>query len=205
MSGGCGPAAALSLALLVLPPRPTPTPAEPDADGARVERPVRFVGPAPEMRKLAPLVGTWTFNERWAEPARYKRGSYEGEPGPGGSGTLIVSLGPGGFSLVADSDARNPMGSVTARRILAWDPGRRLYELDEIHSAFPGVLHLTGRFEAGDLVFRGTDTRTGTERSVRLVWKGLGRDAWTEDASEAPANGAFEPVVTTGFTRASPR
>ena len=206
MTGGCGPAAALSMALLVLPTRPTPTPAAtPGADETRIERPVRFVEPAPEMRKLAPLVGTWSFTERWTEPARYKRGLYEGEPGPGGSGTLTVSLGPGGFSLVGDYDARNPMGNVTARRILAWDPDRQLYELDEIHSAFPGVLHLTGRFEAGELVFRGTDSRTGAARSVRLVWKGLGQDAWTEDAAQAPTKGAFEPVLTTGFTRASPR
>ena len=205
MTGGCGPAAALSLALLALAPRPTPTPAEPDADDARVERPVRFVEPAPEMRKLAPLVGAWTFTERWTEPARYKRGVYEGEPGPGGSGTLTVSLGPGGFSLVADYDARNPMGNVTARRILAWDPDRRVYELDEIHSAFPGVLHLTGRFEAGDLVFRGIDSRAGAARSVRLVWKGLGQDAWTEEAAVSLRKGAFDPVVTTAFQRASPR
>jgi len=205
MTGGSGRAAALALALLAAPPRPTPPPSPTEADEPRSERPVRFVEPAPEMRKLAPLVGTWTFTERWTEPARYKRGVYEGEPGPGGSGTLTIALGPGGFSLIADYDARNPMGRVTARRILAWDPDRKLYELDEIHSAFPGVLHLTGRFEGGDLVFRGTDTRTGTARSVHLVWNGLGEDAWTEDASEAPRGKRFEPVATTAFTRSPAR
>jgi hypothetical protein len=208
MTGASGPAAALVLALLASPtptPRPTPRPAEPDADEKRVEHPVQFVEPSPQMRKLAPLVGTWSFTERWTAPERYKRGVYEGEPGPGGSGTLTVSLGPGGFSLVVDSDGTNPMGHVTSRRILAWDSDRRLYELDEIHSAFPGVLHLTGRFEEGDLVFRGTDARTGAPRSVRLVWKGLGQDAWTANASEAPQGGRFEPVVTAAFTRLSPR
>lgn len=205
MTGASGPAAALAFVVLALPAAPTPPPAEPDADEPRVERPVRFVAPAPEMRKLAPLIGAWTFTERWTEPVRYKRGVYEGEPGPGGSGTLNVSLGPGGFSLLADSEATNPMGHVTARRFLAWDPDRRLYELDEIHSAFPGVLHLTGRFENGDLVFRGTDTRTGTARSVRIVWKGLGADAWTEDVAEAHKDGRFEPVVTAAFARSSPR
>ena len=55
----------------------------------------------------------------------------------------------------------------------------RLYELDEIHSAFPGVLHLTGGFEKGDLVIRGKSLRTGKESAVRIVWKGLGQDAWT--------------------------
>jgi len=205
MTAASGPAAALILALLALPRRPTPPPAEPDAGEPRVERRVRFVEPAPEMRKLAPLVGTWSFTERWSEPERYKRGVYEGEPGPGGAGTLTVSSGPGGFSLVGDSEATNPMGHVTFRWILAWDPERRFYELDEIHSAFPGVLHLTGRFEGGDLVFRGSDERTGAACSVRLVWKGLGQDAWSEDAAEAPKGGRFEPVVTTAFTRPAAR
>ena len=203
MTGTFRPSAALALALLALPPRPTPPPAEPD-DGERVENPVPFVEPAPQMRKLAPLVGTWTFTERWAEPARYKRGNYGGEPGPAGSGTLTVVPGPGGFSLVAEYDARNPMGHVAARWFLAWDPERRLYELDEVHSAFPGVLRLTGRFEGGDLVFRGGDARTGASRSVRLVWKGLGRDAWTEDASEATKGSRFDLVVTVSYTRAAP-
>ena len=107
--------------------------------------------------------------------------------------------------MIADSDGRNPMGSVTVRRILAWDPDRRLYELDEIHSAFPGVLHLTGRFEKGDLVFRGTDERAGEARSVLLVWKGLGQDAWTSETSEAPRGGRFEPVMTSSFTRSAQR
>ena len=203
MTGTFGPPAALALALLAMPPRPTPPPAELD-DEQRVENPVPFVEPAPEMRKLAPLVGTWTFTERWAEPARYKRGKYGGEPGPAGSGTLTVSAGPGDFSLLADYDARNPMGHVAARWFLAWDPERRLYELDEVHSAFPGVLRLTGRFEGGDLVFRGTDARAEGPRAVRLVWKGLGRDTWTEDSSEAPKGGRFEPVVTRSLTRALP-
>ena len=203
MTGGLATSATLAL-LLALPPRVTPPPAAPD-DDERVERPVPFIEPAPQMRKLAPLVGTWTFTERWAQPERYKRGAYGGEPGPGGSGTLTVSPGPGGFSLVADYDARNPMGHVTAHWVLAWDPARGLYELDEIHSAFPGVRHLTGRFERGDLVFRGSDEWTGAVRSIRLVWKGLGQDAWTEETSEAPKGGRFEPVVTASLTHAASR
>ena len=96
------------------------------------------------------------------------------------------------------------MGHVTSRRILAWDPDRRVDELDEIHRASPGVLHLTGRFEEGELVLR-TDARTGAPRSMRLVGKGLRQDAWTEDTSEAPKKGRFEPVMTASFTCLSPR
>lgn len=185
------------------PLRPTATPvSKPDAeDQERAERPVRFVEPAQEMKKLSVLVGAWEFTESWTEPIRYKRGDYEGVPGEGGYGTVTVRPGPGGFSLLLDYDARNPMGHVTALAVLAWDPARRLYELDEIHSAFPGVLHLTGRFEKADLVFRGKGGRTGEERAVRLVWKGFGQDAWTAVLGAAEEGGRMERVWTMELRR----
>ncbi|HWZ86683.1 MAG TPA: hypothetical protein VN032_10805 [Thermoanaerobaculia bacterium] len=187
-------------------PRPTPTPVAPDGDAdERPGRPVRFVAPASEMRKLAALSGAWDFKETWREPARYKRGDYEGFPGAGGYGTLTVRPGPGGFSVLFDYEARNPMGHVTALEVLSWDPWRRLFELDEIHGAFPGVLHLTGRFEKGDLVFRGQDSRTGEVRAVRLVWKGLGEDTWRASWSAAGEHGRMEEVVAMELHRAPAR
>jgi hypothetical protein len=206
-------AAGLVLALaLGASPGPAPTPVLPpvagsasDDDAERVEHPVRFVEPAPEMRKLAVTLGTWSFTETWNEPTRYKRGQYEGLPGAGGYGTLTVRPGPGGFSILLDYDARNPMGHVTALAVVSWDPARRSYELDEIHSAFPGVLHLTGQFEKGDLVFRGQDARTGRKLRVRLVWTGLGQDAWTTRWSEAGEHGRMEEVVATELTRSPAR
>ena len=197
-------AAAIALCLGAAPNRPTPRPPE-SGEEEHAKPATRFAAPAPEIRKLGPLVGSWNLVEHWAEPARFKRGSYEGEPGPGGSGVLTVRPGPGDFSLVGDYEARNPMGHVTAVLLLSWDPNRRLYELEEIHSAFPGVLRLTGRFEKGDLVFRGQDARTGSARSVLLVWKGLGQDSWNSSASEAGAGGRMEPVVDTALLRSSPR
>ncbi len=185
-------------------PRPAATPApkaEPEEDEERAERQVRFAEPAPQMKKLAVLLGAWQLTEAWREPVRYKRGEYEGVPGEGGSGTLTVRPGPGGLSLVLDYDARNPMGRVTALAVLAWDPARKVYELDEIHSAFPSVLHLTGNFENGDLVFRGKSGRTGEESTVRLVWKGLGHDAWTATSSAAEKGGRMKRVWTMELSR----
>jgi hypothetical protein len=95
------------------------------------------------------------------------------------------------------------MGRVTALLVVAWDPARRAYDYAEIHGAFPGVLHLTGRFEGGDLVFRGEDARTGRRRSVRAVWKELGQNAWTIMWSEGEP-GRLEPVMTRRLRRAEP-
>lgn len=199
-------AAALALGLAAA-SRPTPTarpsPAARENDDAeRVEHPIRFVEPAPEMRKLAALVGTWDLEETWKEPTRYKRGEYEGYPGAGGHGTLTVRQGPGGFSVLLDYDARNPMGHVTGLAVLSWDPALRRYDLEQIHSVFPGVLHLTGGFEKGDLVFRGEDSRTGEKRAVRLAWKGLGGDLWQASASASENRGPMQEVVTMALRRA---
>ncbi len=92
------------------------------------------------------------------------------------------------------------MGRVTAVVVIAWDPRARVYDYAEIHSAFPGVLRLTGRFEGAELIFRGADARGGRRRSVRAVWKESGTDAWTVTWSEK-GRGRFEPVVTRTLSR----
>jgi len=197
-------ALAIALALLVpTPPRPrvTPPAALAEEDDERVEDAVRFEAPAPEMRKLDAVLGAWTFEETWVHPERYKRGLYEGLPGPGGQGTLTFRRGPGSFSIVGDDDAHNPMGRVAALLVVSWDPARKAYDYAEVHGAFPGVLHLTGRFKGGDLVFRGQDARTGESRSVRAVWRGLGKGSWTITWSEGE-RGRLEPVMTRTLRRA---
>ena len=94
------------------------------------------------------------------------------------------------------------MGPVTALVVIAWDPRIRAYDYAEIHSAFPGVLQLTGGFEGSDLVFRGEDSRGGRRRSVRAVWKETGPDAWTVTWSEKE-RGELGPVVTRTLSRAA--
>jgi hypothetical protein len=183
------------------PARATPPAASGEEDDDRVENAVSFVTPAPEMRKLDAVLGAWTFEETWAHPERFKRGAYEGLPGPGGHGTLTFRRGPGSFSVVGDDDAHNPMGRVAALLVVSWDPARKAYDYAEIHGGFPGVLHLTGRFEGGDLVFRGEDARTGKRRSIRAVWKELGHDSWTITWSEGE-RGRLEPVMTRTLRRA---
>jgi hypothetical protein len=191
----------LALSALAAPPRAgTAREQEPEQD-ARVENPVRFPEPAAQMRKLAFLVGSWEAEETWEEPRRYKRGAYDGYPASGGVATRTIQAGPGGFSLVWEEDSRNPMGHVTAKGTLSWDPVRRVYLLDRIHSAFPGTLRLTGRLSNGDLVFRGEDTSTGKPRPVRLAMKNPGPDGWTETLDAAEGRGTMKRVVTSRFRK----
>lgn len=95
-------------------------------------------------------------------------------------------------------DGRGPMGSYTTRSILAWDPERRTYVLDTVHSLFPGIARMNGGFEKGNLVLRGTDHRTGEKRAARLVFTGLSGAGWTESLESG------KPVVTTVFRPDAP-
>jgi hypothetical protein len=178
-------------------------PREAERDEERVERPVPFSPPAPQMRKLAFLVGTWELRETWNEPKRYKRGRYEGYPGEEGIGEEKIHQGPGNFSLLWDYEARGPMGHVTARAILSWDPARGVYDYFQVHSALPGALRLTGRLENGSLVFRGEDERTGEKTSVRLVIETPSTSGWTEIFEQQRRGGSMERVVTTVVRRAT--
>jgi hypothetical protein len=161
--------------------------------GEKVEGAIEYPAPAPEMRPVSVLVGRWEGEQTWAEPLRYKRGRYEGYPGPEGHVVRTVEAGPGGFSIVWTDDGRGPMGSYTVRAVLAWDPERRVYVLDTVHSLFPGVTRMTGGFEKGSLVLRGADPQTGEKRAARLVLAGLSGTGWTETLD------GEKPVVTTVF------
>ena len=172
-------------------------------DDERIENRVPFPGPSKELARLKPFLGTWRGEETWREPRRYKRGEYEGFPGPEGYLTRTVEPGPGELSFVFRDDGRGPMGGAQSSGLIGWDPVTRFYFLDSVSSVFPGILRLTGRFEDDDLVLSGDDTSTGEKRAVRLVVKGLGPDGWTEALSRRES-GRWEEVVRRRFGKAPP-
>jgi hypothetical protein len=162
---------------------------------------VVYATPSKELARLKPMVGTWRSDETWREPVRWKRGEYEGVPGPEGYVTRTVEPGPGELSFRFSEEGRGPMGSVQAAGLVSWDPVRRVYVLDSVSSVFPGIVRLTGAFHGADLVLSGEDTGTGRRRAVRLVLKDPGADGWTETLSEK-AEGRWAEVVTRRFRRA---
>lgn len=179
-------------------------PPDREEDEEKVERPIPFPDPSGEMRKLSFLLGTWEGAETWSEPKRYKRGRYEGYPGPGGHRTRRVEPGPGEFSLALSDDGRNPMGQVQTRGFLSWDPARKRYVYDQVVSVFPGILRLTGGFEKDALVLLGEDHVTGRKRAVRLSWSALTTEGFTETLEAAETGRRFETVMITRF-RKSPK
>ena len=175
---------------------------EKDEDHERVENRVVYAEPSKELARLRPLLGTWRSEETWREPSRWKRGEYEGRPGPDGYVTRTVEASPGDLAFSYREEGRGPMGGVQGRGLISWDPVRRVYLFDSVSSLFPGIVRLTGRFEGARLVLAGEDTGIGRRRAVRLVVEEIGADGWTETLSEKE-NGRWQEVVTRRFRRAS--
>jgi hypothetical protein len=169
----------------------------------KVERPIPYAAPAPEMRRITALLGRWTGRQSWREPLRYKRGKYEGYPGEEGHAVRSVEEGPGGLSLVWVEEGRGPMGAYEARGLLSWDPAAKAFRFDSVHSLIPGIQRLAGAFEDGALVFRGDDFSTGEKRALRVTWKDVSDAGFTELVEASERRATFRPVVTTTFRKES--
>jgi len=75
--------------------------------------------PGPEQQRLAPFVGTWTF-EGEAKP---------GPMGPGGkmTGTDRITWLPGGFFLQRSFQGKGPMGEMQGVEIIGYDAIKKTY------------------------------------------------------------------------------
>jgi hypothetical protein len=118
--------------------------------------------PAPEMKELKALVGTWTTDEQ-----------YEAGPmGPAGTGAGIntVRLGPGGFSILVDIRSKGSMGAFLGHGMYAWDADEKMYKGAWVDSMSPALPTQNGHKEGANLVFTGEVTMGGKKISVRDVW-----------------------------------
>src|SRR5438552_14517911 len=116
--------------------------------------------PAPEMKDLRDMIGTWTTEETF-EPSPWMPSG-----GPG-TGTNTVRLGPGGFTVVMDQRSKSSTGSFTGHGLLTWDPNEKVYRFAWADSMSPGVMIETGRKDGDNLVFTGEATMMGKKVSVR--------------------------------------
>jgi uncharacterized protein (DUF2147 family) len=118
--------------------------------------------PAPEMKALRALIGTWTTDE-----------AYEASPmGPAGtgSGTNTVRLGPGGFSVLVEQRSKGSMGAFAGHGVYSWDPEQKAYKAAWVDSMTPGLTTQAGHMEGENLVFTGEATVAGKKISMRDVW-----------------------------------
>lgn len=90
--------------------------------GLQAQAPTSAPKPDPELKKLKPLVGHWTYEEEWKA----------GLLGPGGkmTGVYDAHMILGGFFLRAEQTEKGAMGEIRNLEIDAYDPVKRNFTCD---------------------------------------------------------------------------
>jgi hypothetical protein len=118
--------------------------------------------PAPEMKDLRMLIGTWTTAE-----------TYEVSPfmptGGSATGTNTVRLGPGGFSVLMEQRTKSAMGPFAGHGVLSWDPNEKAYKMAWVDSMTPGVVLETGHKDGDNIVYTGEVTMMGKKIATKDV------------------------------------
>ena len=118
--------------------------------------------PAPEMKELRELIGTWNTNETFeASPMMPNGGS--------ASGVNTVRLGPGGFSVLMEQRSKSSMGPFAGHGVMTWDPNEKGYKFYWTDSMGPGVVVETGHKEGDNLVFKGETPMMGKKIALKEV------------------------------------
>jgi len=118
--------------------------------------------PAPEMKELRELLGTWSIEEAW-EPSPLAPTSGTG------TGTLTARLGPGGFTVIIDTQDKTTMGTSRGHGMFTWEPTEKAYSLVFVDSDTPGFQILTGHKEGDNLVFTAEPVLNGKKVKVKDV------------------------------------
>jgi hypothetical protein len=118
--------------------------------------------PAPEMKELRELIGTWSFDEAW-EPSFLLPNSGTG------TGTVTAHLGPGGFTVLMDLQEKSTMGASRGHGMYTWDPTEKAYGWVYVDSITPGFQILTGHKEGDNLVFTAQPVLMGKKVEIKDV------------------------------------
>lgn len=150
--------------------------------------------PAPEMEKIKWMVGRWAVTE-----------THEKSPwGPGGpgKGTMVVSLGPGGFSQVAEYNSIGPSGKFSGRGISAWDPDAKVHRGAWTDSMTPGMMMMECREEGKDFVCSGENTMQGKKMAMRSRATNPSPSGWSEVMEVSMDGGPWQKMISFQYKRA---
>src|SRR5215472_14408390 len=88
----------------------------------QAQAPASAPNPDPDLKKLLPLVGHWTYEEEWKA----------GPLGPGGkmTGVYDAHMILGGFFLQAEQSEKGDMGEIRNLEIDAYDPVNKNFTSD---------------------------------------------------------------------------
>jgi hypothetical protein len=149
--------------------------------------------PAPEMKELQRLVGTWSTDEKFEVSQMMPAGG-------SATGTNTVRLGPGGFSVLMEQHSKSSMGPFAGHGVMSWDPNDRAYKFAWTDSMSPGLMLETGHIEGSNLVWKGENMTMGKKISVRDVISDRTPTSYTLTSYVNDGSGE-KKVMTIKFTK----
>lgn len=119
--------------------------------------------PAPEMREMLSLVGTWSSHDTMEK--------IEGMmPGGEGTSTVVYRRGPGGHSVIMNvTGTSGPMASFRGMGVISWSPDENAYKMAWVENMMPGLTLETGHKDGDNYVMEGETTMMGKKYKIKDV------------------------------------
>ena len=160
------------------------------------EVPASMAKPAPEIANVLRTLGAWS--------ATIKNERSEWNPtGSTDNGTMVMSRGPGGLSVIQDFRSKGPMGPYQGHAIIYWDTITNKQSsvwCDNISGCVFGVTHMEGNNKWStemEQEFQG--------KKMKMVSHGaiIDENTMHEEFSQSIAGGPMKKIMTMDYKRVS--
>lgn len=122
--------------------------------------------PSPEMQKLTKmLVGTWRTTENYEVSDMMPKGGK-------GSGTAVITSGPGGLSLIENYRSKGAMGTFSGHGVFWWDDKAQGYKsiwCDDMTPNGCAVANGLGKWDGENLVFEDEQEMMGKKQAMKTT------------------------------------
>jgi hypothetical protein len=150
--------------------------------------------PGPEMDQLKFLRGYWHY------VSTYEKSSFHPEGGKG-SGSYIITEGPGGFSQIAEFSGTSPDGREVGHEVTTWDPEEHAYKSYVFGNNFPGCIVRTGKWDGNTLIFDADFYFNGVDVHLQSSTTANADGTVTIVEKFATNDGELQPTLTLKATR----
>ncbi|HEY4878668.1 MAG TPA: DUF1579 family protein [Candidatus Acidoferrales bacterium] len=150
--------------------------------------------PGPEMDQLKFLRGYWHY------VSTYEKSSFHPEGGKG-SGSYIITEGPGGFSQIAEFSGTSPDGREVGHEVTTWDPEEHAYKSYVFGNNFPGCIVRTGKWDGNTLIFDADFYFNGVDVHLQSSMTANADGTVTIVEKFATNDGELQPTLTLKATR----
>jgi hypothetical protein len=119
--------------------------------------------PAPELKHLTDLIGTWDVDETH-EPSPWMPKAAKGK------GVAVYTKGPGGLSVIIDyKSTAGPLPTFQGHGLMTWDPNQKVYKSAWTDVMTPNIVTAVGKQEAANYVYESESEMGGKKFRTREV------------------------------------